>query len=67
MVSRQFVGVLDIEEVFVVGDNGDRVRGSLDVLFSFLKCEDDGKEFTIIDVIVLFCRDKCLREIGAWV
>ena len=31
----------------------------MDILPPFIKCKDDSKEFVIIDVIVLFCRDEC--------
>ena len=36
LTSRQLTRVFDIGEVFVVSDDGDRMRGSLDVLFPFL-------------------------------
>ena len=32
---------------------------------AFIEGEDDGKEFSVIDVIVLFCRCKHLGEICA--
>ena len=49
----------------MVGDDSDRMGSSLDVLFPFVQCEDDGKEFPVVDVIVPFSRDKRLREVGA--
>ena len=49
----------------MVGDDSDRMRSSLDVLFPFVQCEDDGKEFPIVDVVVPFSRNKRLREVGA--
>ena len=49
----------------MVGDDSDRMRSSLDVLFPFVQCEDDGKEFPVVDVIIPFSRNKCLREVGA--
>ena len=52
LASRQFAGVFDVGEVFVVGDDGDRMGSSLDILFPFFQCEDYGEEFTIIDVVV---------------
>ena len=63
LLSRWFARVLYIGEVFVVSDDGDRMGGSLDILFPFLQCEDYSKEFMIIDVVVLLGRDKCLGEI----
>ena len=38
----------------MICDNRDGVRGPLKVMFPFGKGEDDGKEFPVIDVIVLF-------------
>ena len=49
----------------MVGDDGDRMGGPLDILFPFFQCEDHSKEFLIIDVIILFGRDKHLGKIGA--
>ena len=48
----------------MVGNDSDRMRSSLDVLFPFVQCEDNGKEFPIVDVVVPFSRNKRLREIG---
>ena len=36
----------------------------MDVLFPFLKYEDDSKEFMIIDVTISLCRDKCFGEVS---
>ena len=63
--SRQFAGVFDIGEIFVVSDDGDRMRSSLDILLPFFQCKDHRKEFAIIDVIVLFGKNERLGEIGA--
>ena len=48
----------------MVGDDGDRMGGSLDILFPFFQCKDHSEEFTIIDVVVSFGRNKCLGEKG---
>ena len=64
---RQFARVFYIREILVVGDDGDRMGGSLDILFPFFQCKDYGKEFMIIDVVVPFGRNKCLGEVGAGV
>ena len=34
------------------------------VQFPFIKCEDDSKEFPIIDVIISLCRDKHFGEVS---
>ena len=51
----------------MVGEDGDGVRSSLQVLFPFHKSEDDGEELSIIDVVVAFRRGEGFREISAGV
>ena len=43
LALRQFVGVFDIGEAFMISDDGDQMGGSLNILFPFLQCEDDSK------------------------
>ena len=38
LLSGQLSGVFDIREVFVVGDNGDGMCGSLEILAPFFQC-----------------------------
>ena len=61
------MGVFDIRQVFVNSDNGDQMRGTLDILLPFFQGEDDSQEFAIVNVIVSFSQDKSLREIGTGV
>ena len=63
--TRKFPRVLDVGKIFVVSNDSDRVSHALDVLFPFLKCEDNSEEFTDIYVIIPFSRDKHFREVGA--
>ena len=28
---------------------------------------DDGKEFMVVDVVVMLCRNECMREVGVGV
>ena len=44
----------------MIHDNGDGVWGPLKVMFPFGKGEDDGEEFSVVDVIVLFGKRKGL-------
>ena len=50
--SREFARVLEIGQVLMISEDGDRVRSSLQILFPFRKSEDNSKEFPIIDVVV---------------
>ena len=62
---RQFAGVFDIQVVFVISDNGDRMRGTLGILFPLFECKDDSKEFLIVDIIVSFSRNKGFGKVCA--
>ena len=52
LLSREFMRVLEIGQVFMISEDGDRMRSPLQILFPFSKSEDNSKEFLIIDVIV---------------
>ena len=45
----------------MVGEDRDRVRSSLQVLFPFHKSEDDGEKLPVIYVIVVF---RCRESLG---
>ena len=49
----------------MVGEDGDRMCGALQVLFPFAQSQDDGEKLLIIDVMVAFhCREG-LGEVHA--
>ena len=56
--------VLDIREVFVVSDDGHRVQGALQVLFPFRKGKNDGKELSVVDVIIMLSWKERLGEVS---
>ena len=65
LVMRELVRVLEIGQVLMVSEDGDRMWGVLQVLFPFIQSEDDGKKLLIIDIVVLFhCREG-LGEVHA--
>ena len=43
LASRQLARVLYIRKVFVVSGDGDRMGGSLDILFPFFQCENHAR------------------------
>ena len=49
----------------MVGDDGNRVGRSLNVLTPFGESKNDCKEFSVIDVIVPFGGEEGVREICA--
>ena len=59
------MGVFKVGQVLVVGDDGNRMRCTLNVLASFSKGKDDCKEFSVIDVVVPFSWEESTREVGA--
>ena len=65
--SREFARVFQIGQVLVIGEDRDRVRSPLQVLFPLCKSEDNSKEFPIINVIVSLRQGEGFGEISAWV
>ena len=51
----------------MVGEDGDRMWGALQVLFPLAQSKDDGEKLAIIDVIVAFCCREGLGEVRAGV
>ena len=56
--------VLDIKKVLVISDNGDRVRGALEIMLPFGEGEDDSKEFSVINIVVVLSEGEDSREVG---
>ena len=56
-----------VGHVFVVGDNGDWMGRSLDILPPFREGKDDHEEFAIIYIVVPFNGEEGAREVSAWV
>ena len=58
---------MEVHQVFVVSRDLDRERGTVEVMPPGLQGMDDGEEFLVIDVVVPFCRDERLGQIGTGV
>ena len=61
---RKFTGVFDVGEIFVIGDNGDGKRSSLEVVFPLGESKDDHKQFSVVNIVVLFGKEECFGEVG---
>ena len=48
----------------MVGEDNDRVWVPFEVMAPSFQGSDDGKEFSIVDLIVLFCGVKGLGEVS---
>ena len=46
-------------------EDGDSVRGSLKIVLPFREGKDDGKKFSVVNVIVVLSEEEGLREVGA--
>ena len=49
----------------MIGDDGNGVGCTLNVLSPLSEGKDDRKEFPVVDVVVSFGRKKSTREVGA--
>ena len=67
MAAIKRLGLTEIGQVFVVGEDLYQERGAMEVMTPRLQGTNDGEEFVVIDVIVAFGRGKRLREVGAGV
>ena len=64
-MTGEFTGIFEVGQVLVIGDDGDRMGCTLNVLTPFSEGKDNCKEFPIVDVIVSFGREKSARKVGA--
>ena len=63
--SREFVRVFEIGQVLMIGEDRNRVRSPLQVLFPLSKSKDNSKEFPIIDVVVVLSQREGLGKVSA--
>ena len=58
--SGEFARVLEVRQIFMIGEDGDGMRSPLQVLFPLNKGEDNGEELSIIYVVVALGRGEGL-------
>ena len=58
MAARKFLLSTEVSEVVVVGPDFKRVRSTFKVVSEEFEGADDGKEFFVVDVVVLFCGNE---------
>ena len=65
--SVEVLGGMEVGEVFVVGEDLDWERGSVEVVPPRFQGSDDSEEFSVVNVVVPFSWGERLREVGTWV
>ena len=63
----QFLGLTEICQVLVVGKHLYWERRTKEIVSSRFQGSDNSQEFPIVNVIVLFCSNEQLEEVGAGV
>ena len=58
LASVQFLGLVEVCQVLVVSEHLDQEGETVEIVSPRHQGLDDSKEFLIMDVIVLFCRDE---------
>ena len=57
----------EVRQVLVICENLYRERGPVEIVSPGLQGTDDGEEFSVVDVVVAFCWDERLGEVGTGV
>ena len=63
LAMRELARILEVGQVLMVSEDGNRMWGVLQVLFPFAQGKDDGKKLSIIDIIVSFCCREGFGEV----
>ena len=58
LTAVEVLGLMEVHQVFMVSENLYREGGSVEIISPGFQDMDDGKEFSVIDVIVAFCWDE---------
>src|SRR6267154_1653994 len=63
LAAGEVLSGAEVKKVLMVGEDNDRVWVPFEVMAPSFQGSDDGKEFSIVDLIVPFCRIKGLGEV----
>ena len=67
LATVEVLCLTEIRQVLVISEDLYGERGTVEVIPPGLQGLDDGEKLPVVDVIVSFCRDKRLREVGTGV
>ena len=59
--------LMEVCQVLVICKDLDGEREAMEIMSSGLQGTDNCKEFSVVDIVVSFCRNEQLREVGAGV
>ena len=62
LMAGQLLWLVKVSQVFVVGEQGDGVLGTLEVVAPVVQGVDNSEQLTIINIIVAFCGREGLRQ-----
>ena len=65
LAAVKALGRAEEGHVFMVSKDLNRKRGAMEIMTPCFESANDSKEFTIINIIVSFCRREPLGEVGA--
>ena len=67
LVSGQVLGLFEIPQILVIHDYDHWMCHSGEIMMPFFQGLDDGEEFPVVNVVVLFCRGEDGRMLGTGV
>ena len=67
LATIEVLGLTEVRQVLVICEDLDGERGSMEIVSPGFQGADDGKELSVVDVVVSFGWDKRLGEVRAGV
>ena len=64
LTMGQFLWLMKVRQIFMIGEKGDGIGGSLEVVVPMVKGMDNSEQLSIINIVVAFGRGEGLREIS---
>ena len=67
LASIQGLRFAEVGQIFVVRENLDWERGTMEIVPPGFESTDDSEEFSVINIVISFCWREGLGEVGAGV
>ena len=65
LAAVQVLGLTEVCQVLVICKDLDREGEAMEIMSPGFQGTDDCEKLSVVDIIVSFCRDERLREVGA--